>query len=67
MSTSRYRGEVGAPDDIQAPGDGGARDEDTRHVDVSNEMERTKPEVDETIPDEAARQFPDTRESPCIV
>ena len=67
MSASRYRGEIGAPEDVQAPGDGGARNDDVRHRDVSNEIERTKPEVGETIPGGATRQFPDTRESPCIV
>ena len=67
MSTSRCRGEIGAPVDVQASGDGGARNEDVRHRVVSNEMERSRPEVGETILDGATRQFPDTRESPCIV
>ena len=48
-------------------GDGGARNEDVRHRDVSNEIERTKPEVGETITGGATRQLSDTRESPCIV
>ena len=67
MATSKYRGEIGAPDDVPAPGDGGARNEDVRHRDVSNKIERTKPEVGEAIAGETTRQFPDTRESPCIV
>ena len=67
MATSKYRGDIGAQDDVQAPGDGGARNEDVRHRDVSNEIERTKPEVGETSLNGATRQFLDTRESPCIV
>ena len=67
MATSKYPGELGAPEDVQAQGDGCARNEDMRHRDVSNEMERARPEVGETIPDGATRQLPDTRESPCIV
>ena len=67
MATSKYRGEIGAPDDVPALGDGGARNEDVRHRDVSNEIERTKPEVGETITGGATRQLSDTRESPCIV
>ena len=55
MATSKYRGEIGAPDDVPALGDGGARNEDVRHRDVSNEIERTKPEVGEIIPDGATR------------
>ena len=67
MSTSRYRGEIGAPDDVRALGCGGARDKGARHLDVSDEMEKMKPEVDETIPDGATRQLSDTRKPPCIV
>ena len=67
MSTAGHRGEIETPDDIQAPGDGSVRNKDARHLDVSNEMERIKPEVDETIPDGATRQLSDTRKPPCIV
>ena len=67
MSTSRYRGEIEAPDDIQAPDDGSVRDKGPRHLDVSNEMQKMKPEVDETILDGATRQLSDMRKPPCIV
>ena len=67
MATSKFRAEIGAPNDVPALGDGGARDEDVRHRDVSNGIERTKPEVGEIVAGGITRQFPDTRESPCIV
>ena len=67
MSTSRYRGEIEAPDDIRAPGDGSVRGRDARHLDVLNEMERMKLKCDETILDGATRQLSDTRKPPCIV
>ena len=66
MATSKHRGGIGAPDEVQALGDCGAGNEDVHHRDVSNAMERTKPEFGESIPDEAKRLFRDARESPCI-
>lgn len=67
MATSYHRGGIGEPDGVPTPGDCGAGNEDVDHREVSNAMERTKPEFGDTIPDGATRLFPDARESPCIV
>lgn len=66
MATSKHCGGIGAPDEVQALGDGGARNEDVHYREVSNVMERTKPEFGETIPDGTTRLFPDARKSTCI-
>ena len=44
MATSKHLGGIGAPDEVQALRDCGARNEDVHHREVSNGMERTKPE-----------------------
>ena len=67
MATSKHRGGMGAPDEVQAPRDCGAGNEDVHHRDVSNTMERTKPEFGEVAPDETKSLIPDAREWPCIV
>jgi len=53
MATSKHLGGIGTPDEVQAPSNCGAGNEDVHHRDVSNAMERTKPESGESIPDEA--------------
>ena len=66
MSPSICRGEIGATDDIQTPGDGGARNGDAHYRYAANEVERTRPEVGATIPDGATRQLPTTGGPSCI-
>ena len=67
MATSRHLDGIGTPDEAPAPCDCGAGNEGVHHRDISNAMEKTKPELGESPPDEARRLFPDARESPCIV
>ena len=50
MATSHHRGGIGEPDGVPTPGGCGFRNEDVHHREVSNAMERTKPEFGETIP-----------------
>ena len=44
MPASKYRGETGAPDDVRAPSDDGAHNEDVCDRDVSNKLEGIGPE-----------------------